>query len=165
MEGEMNLAELNRRMVDLRRSEVDWDRSSRKDGRYVFTKKVYLRFDDYKDSATRPEFVYRWVAYDKSDDFRNMNQWAMEYNAEVVQATDPTAEVWPETVVPTAEGHYRYMDLILMRIPLLRWLEKLEADRGRYDKARLALDKKFRAEAASEGAEVTDVDLSKIRSL
>lgn len=161
----MNLSELNRRMVDLRRSEIDWPRSSRKDGRYMFTKKVYLRFDDYKDSSTRPNYVYRWVAYDDKDDFRNFNHWKMEFDAEPVFATDETTEVWPETLVPNAEGHYRYMDMILMRVPLLRWLEKLETDSKRFDRAREGLDKKFRAEAAAEGAEVTEVDWKKLRNL
>ena len=161
----MNLADLNKRMVDLRRSEINWDLSSREDGKYQFIKKVYLRFDDYKDSSTRPNYVYRWVAYDDKDDFRNFNHWKMELDAEVVNASDATNEVWPETLTPTSEGHYRYMDLILMRIPLLRWLQKLEADSKRFDKAREGLDRKFRAEAHAEGAEVTEVDLKDIRSI
>jgi len=156
----MNLADVGKHMVDLRRSEIDWERSSRKDGRYVFTKKVYLRPDDYKDSATRPDFVYKWVAYDSTDDFRNMRHWQMEYDAEVVQASDESAEAWPELVgKPNAEGHYRYMDMILMRVPLLRWLNKRIEDRERYDKARTALDQKFRAEVAAGGAEIEEVDI------
>ena len=161
----MNLSDIKRRMVDLKRSGVDWERSSPQEGRFFFTKdKVYLNWRDYKDSSTRPNFVYRWVAYDDKDDFRNMNKWKWEFDAEVVAATDHTNEVWPELIgKPNAEGHYRYMDMVLMRIPLLKWLEKREADTKRYDNARKSLDAKFRAEAAAEGAEVTEVDIKNIR--
>lgn len=153
-----SLRELNRHMVDLRRSRYDKERSIPRDGIYFFEPngKVYLRFDDYKDDATRPKFAYRWVAYDKSDDFANMRQWSFKWGAVPVRYDDPITEVWPETLTPTAEGHYRYQDLILMRIPVEVWIDKIDADRSHYDHAREALDKKFRAEAKANEAEVIE---------
>ena len=153
-----SLRELNRHMVDLRRSKWDKERSKPDKGIYFFEPngKVYLRFDDYKDSATRPNFAYRWVAYHKHDDFKSMRTWAFKWGAEPVKASDPLTEVWPESLAPDTEGNYHYEDLILMRIPTERWADKLETDAKYYDDARTNLDKKFRAEARAENAEVID---------
>lgn len=153
----MNLADLKKQLVDLRRSEYDKDRSKPEDGQYVWKKKVYLRHDDYKDDQTRPEWVYRWVAFDEDEDFRNFNHWKQSYFAEVVDYK--TAEVYPEPLVPTAEGHYRWMDMILMKVPLVAHMERVEADRKRFDKARQGLQKKFNSDAAREEAAEEDIVL------
>ena len=151
----MNLRDIQKRMVDLRRSDWDKERSVPKNGEYYFKNKVYLTFNDYKDSQTRPNFVYRFVAYDDKDDFRNMMTWTHNFNAEIVRCDDPLVEIWPEMIgKPDAEGKYRYKDLVLMRIPLEIWLDKMDEDSRRYDKAREGLDKRFKAECKAEGAEV-----------
>lgn len=144
----MNLADLKQHMVDLRRSAYDKERSSPKDGKYVWTKKVYLKFSDYRDDNTRPEFKYRWVAFDEKDDFARFNHWRMKFNAVPVDYKDPSTEVYPEPLVPNAEGHYRYMDMILMRIPIEAEVDRILDNRNQYDKAREGLDKKFQADAA-----------------
>ena len=161
----MNLKDVRDRLVDLKRSGVDWDRSDPVAGQYHFNApKVYLRWKDYKDASTRLNFVYRWVAYDNTDDFRNINKWKWDFGAEFVVASDKSNEVWPELIgKPGTDGFYHYMDMVLMKIPLLKWLEKREADITRFDKAREGLDRKFRAEAKAEGAEVTEVELKDIR--
>lgn len=146
----MNLADLKKQMVDLRRSTYDKERSSPKDGVYVWEKKVYLRNDDYKDDQTRPDWVYRWVAFDADNDFRNFNHWKQSYQAQVVDYK--TAEIYPEPLKPTVEGHYRYMDMILMQIPLEAHIDKRLADMKRFDKAREGLQKKFNSDAAKEEA-------------
>ena len=149
----MNLADLKRTMVDLRRSKWDKERSSPKDGRYLWTDKVYMKAGDYKDDQTRPKFVYRWVAFDERDDFVNFNHWRMHFGAVPVDYKDDLVEIYPEPLVPTVVGHYRYMDMILMRIPLERWVDEKIDNMKRYDKAREGLDKKFRSDAKAEGAE------------
>jgi len=145
----MNLSDLKKRMVDLRRSEYDKERSSPKDGKYVWTKKVYLKFSDYKDDNARPNFKYRWVAYDSNNDFTQFNHWRMNYEATPVDYKDPSTEIYPEPLVPNAEGHYRYMDMILMKIPIAVEVDRIVDNRQRYDKAREGLDKKFKSEVAS----------------
>jgi len=161
----VNLNDIKKRMVDLKRSGVDWDKSDPVAGKYEFAnKKVYYHWKDYKDASTRLRYIYRWVAYDANDDFRNINKWKWDFDAELVVATDKSNELWPEIVgKPSSDGYYHYMDMVLMRIPLVKWLEKKEADSKRYDKAREGLDKKFRAEAAAEGAEVSEVELKDLR--
>ena len=161
MRDNFNLAWIQKHLVDLRRSDWDKERSDPKKGRYLFAdgKKVYLRLDDYKDDSTMPRYAYRWVAYDKSDDYRNMRMWQMKYSAEPVRFDDPLVEVWPEGVAPDAEGNYRYMDLILMRVPTEVWVDKLIDDKAVADSARKNLDKRFREEAKEAGAEVDEADL------
>lgn len=148
----MNLADLKKRMVDLKRSEYDKDRSSPKDGRYVWLKKVYFAPTDYKDSNTRLRYKYRWVAFDEKDDFKSYNHWSMSYQATRVRWDDPETEIYPEPLVPDANGDYRYMDMILMKIPLEVEIDRILDNRNQYDKAREGLQKKFNSDAAKEGA-------------
>ena len=148
-----NLADVKKHMVDLRRSDWDKERSKPADNIYFFKNKVYLKFDDYKDSSTRPNFKYRWVAYDEKDDFRNMMMWKHKYHAEILYASDETKEVWPELAALGPDGSYRYMDMILVKIPIEVELDRIIDNRGQYDKAREGLDKKFKAECAAEGVE------------
>ena len=148
----MNLAELKKRMVDLRRSEWDKERSSPKDGKYVWTKKVYLQTKDYRDDMTRPKFKYRWVAYDKNDDFASFQHWRMNYGATPVDYKDEATEVYQEPLVPDAEGHYRFMDMILMKLPVENEVGRVIDNRKQFDKAAEGLQKKFSSEAAGEDA-------------
>jgi hypothetical protein len=157
----MNLSDLKKRMVDLRRSEYDKERSIPKDGKYVWTKKVYLKFDDYKDDNTRPNFKYRWVAYDDKNDFTQFNHWRMNFDATPVDYKEPSTEIYPEPLVPNVEGHYRYMDMILMKIPIAVEVDRIIDNRQRYDKAREGLDNKFKSEvrAVDENAVAETVKL------
>lgn len=148
----MNLSDIKKHMVDLRRSEWDKERSIPKNGTYFFTKKVYLNSKDYRDDQTRPKFKYRWVAFDSKDDFASFNHWRMSYQATAVDYKDEETEVWPEFLVPDAEGHYRYMDMILMKIPIAVEVDRILDNRAQYDKAREGLQKKFNTDAAAEDA-------------
>lgn len=148
----MNLADIKKQMVDLRRSAYDKERSTPKDGKYVWTKKVYLSSKDYKDDQTRPKFKYRWVAYDSRDDFASFNHWRMNYQATPVDYKDEATEVYPEPLVPNAEGHYRYMDMILMKIPIEVEVDRIIDNRRQYDKSLDGLRKKFESDANAEDA-------------
>ena len=148
----MNLSDLKKHMVDLRRSEWDKGRSIPKDGLYYWKKKVYLNAKDYRDDQTRPNFKYRWVAFDKDNDFASFNHWSMSYQATTVDYKDPGTEVYPEPLKPTVEGHYRFMDMILMKIPIGVEVDRIIDNRKQYDKAREGIQKKFNSDAASEGA-------------
>lgn len=148
----MNLSDLKKHMVDLKRSEYDKERSSPKDGRYIWINKVYFSPKDYKDSNTRLRNKYRWVAYDDKNDFAQYNHWRMSYQATPVDYKDVETELYPEPLVPNAEGHYRYMDMILMKIPLEVEVDKVIDNRKQYDKAREGLQKKFQSDTAKEGA-------------
>lgn len=148
----MNLSDIKKHMVDLRRSTWDKERSSPKDGRYYWANKVYLTSKDYRDDQTRPKFKYRWVAFDEKDDFVNYNHWRMTYEATPVDYKDKETEIYPEPLVPTVEGKYRFMDMILMKIPIGVEVDRVHNNRKQYDKAREGLQKKFNSDAASEDA-------------
>jgi len=148
----LNLSDIKKHMVDLRRSTWDKERSSPKDGRYYWANKVYLTSKDYRDDQTRPKFKYRWVAFDEKDDFVNYNHWRMTYEATPVDYKDEETEIYPEPLVPTVEGKYRFMDMVLMKIPIGVEVARISDNRKQYDKAREGLQKKFNSDAASEGA-------------
>jgi len=151
----LNLSDIKKHMVDLRRSSWDRERSSPKDGRYYWANKVYLTSKDYRDDQTRPKFKYRWVAFDEKDDFVNYNHWRMTYEATPVDYKDEETEIYPEPLVPTVEGKYRFMDMILMKIPIGVEVSRISDNRKQYDKAREGLQKKFNSDAASEDAVYT----------
>jgi len=151
----LNLSDIKKHMVDLRRSSWDKERSSPKDGRYYWANKVYLTSKDYRDDQTRPKFKYRWVAFDEKDDFVNYNHWRMTYEATPVDYKDEETEIYPEPLVPTVEGKYRFMDMILMKIPIGVEVSRISDNRKQYDKAREGLQKKFNSDAASEDAVYT----------
>ena len=151
----MNLSDIKKHMVDLRRSTWDKERSSPKDGRYYWANKIYLTSKDYRDDQTRPKFKYRWVAFDEKDDFVNYNHWRMTYEATPVDYKDEETEIYPEPLVPTVEGKYRFMDMILMKIPIGVEVSRISDNRKQYDKAREGLQKKFNSDAASEDAVYT----------
>jgi hypothetical protein len=148
----LNLNDIRKHLVDLRRSEYDKERSSPGDGKYHWTKKVYLNPKDYRDNNTRPDFKYRWVAFDDGDDFASFNHWRMTYEATPVDYKDKATEVYPEPLAPDSEGHYRFMDMILMKIPISVEVDRILDNRSQYDKAREGLQKKFNSDAAKEGA-------------
>ena len=151
----MNLSDIKKHTVDLRRSTWDKERASPKDGLYYWVNKVYLTSKDYRDDQTRPKFKYRWVAFDEKDDFVNYNHWRMTYEATPVDYKDEETEIYPEPLVPTVEGKYRFMDMILMKIPIGVEVSRISDNRKQYDKAREGLQKKFNSDAASEDAVYT----------
>jgi len=100
----MNLSDLKKRLVDLRRSDYDKERSSPKDGRYFWNKKVYLKFDDYKDDNVRPNFKYRWVAYDDKNDFAQFNHWRMNFEATLLITKTRLLKSIPSRLCRTSKG-------------------------------------------------------------
>jgi hypothetical protein len=148
-------------IIDLRRSKWNKEQSKPKDGLYIFDpepgSKVYLKRTDYNDATTRPDYVMFFISKEEDDPRSGMSYWSTKY-----QATPVTAGAdlfWPEGMKPNAEGHYVYIDSILVKVPLIVWLDKVKEDRGKYDKAADNLHKSFRAEAEGAGAGMTDTEL------
>ena len=141
--------EITNHIVDLRRSEWDKERSDRKRGRYYFTKKVYVKNSDYKDSNIRPDHVFQFVGYDEDNPQSGYAYWQMHYGAEPVTEADL---FWPEPLIPNAEGYYIFQDSLLVKIPLEIWIDKVVSDRGKYDKSAKDLQKSFQDTAKASGA-------------
>lgn len=153
---QINAKTVKERIVDLRRSEWDKDSSDRHNGIYHFTKKVYVKRSDYDDAATRPDYVFQLVGYDDKDPQSGFNYWNMSYGAEAVTEKD---DYWPEVIrKPDANGHYKFKDSILVKIPLEAWIDKVSGDRKRYDKSAQNLHKSFQDQAKAAGAGVPEFD-------
>ncbi|MCK9597891.1 MAG: hypothetical protein M0R06_02550 [Sphaerochaeta sp.] len=111
----MNLADI--KIVDLKTSVVDEKLSKPKDGNYEFKSKKYI---DYKGRSGRPDYWFTWIRHEPSNNFREEREARYNSYTYVVQGVDP---YWPEPLVPDAEGHYVYGDVVLMKRPLLTELD------------------------------------------
>jgi hypothetical protein len=152
----MDIKWLMKHTVDLDRSEIDKSKSDPKKGKFTFIKKVYIQQKDYKNAETQPKYVLRWISKDEDDALSGMSYWQGEYGAEPVTAgVDP---YWPETKIPDEEGHYVQVDSILVKVPTRVWIEKILADRARYDKAARGLQKSFQDQARAANAGLDDVE-------
>lgn len=146
------------KIVDLKRSDWDKDASRPKLGRYTFRTKVYLKKTDYNDAATRPAHVLKWVEYTDENNYERFLQYQKDYQAEAVTVDDP---YWPEPLRTNGEGNYTFKDCILMKIPLLLWLEKKYKDKKKYDGGHKLADAGFRADVPTgESFDVPPVEES-----
>lgn len=142
--------EILKHIVDLRRSGWDKERSNKKTGQYLFTgEKVYVKNSDYKDDTIRPEYVFFFLGYDEQDPQSGFEYWRMKYGAEAVTEAD---EYWPETMKPNANGHYKFIDSILAKVPTETWVNKVIEDRAKYDKGAKNIQQSFQDQAKASGA-------------
>lgn len=150
------------KIVDLKRSTWDKEKSDPSKGRYRFTKKVYVKNSDYDDRATRPRWVFIWNRWEKANDYLEFKEWEQFYDAEAVKAGD---DYWPEPLSPKADGTYQWKDSILMKVPLLVWLRKKAEDAARYDKQRESLQGEFDRLAESHGAKLEQLEDDIVRKV
>jgi hypothetical protein len=150
------------KIVDLKRSVWDKDKSEPTKGRYKFTKKVYLKNKDYDDRAVRPRWVFIWNRWEKNNDYLEFKEWESYYDAEAVKVGD---DFWPEPLTPKADGSYQFKDAILMKIPLMVWLKKKAEDSARYDQQRKAIQGEFDRLADSHGAKLEMLEDDIIRKV
>lgn len=104
------------KIVDLRFSEWDKKKSDPKDGDYEFTKKVYI--DMYGTKETRPPWYFTWCRYEPTSKppYREFRDWKYSgYSAVNVDEDD----YWPEPLAPDNNGNYVFMDVILVKRPLI----------------------------------------------
>ena len=142
--------DLKKHLVDLRRSDWDKEKSDPKKGKYVFKKKIYVKRDDYRDTASRPDYVFKWVGFREEDPRSGYYLWQMKWDASpVVAGEDP---FWPEPLKPDASGHYSVMDALLVKIPLDVYMAKVKDDRELSERTVASSKKRFQAEAAKDGA-------------
>jgi len=147
--SQLSSKEILKTIVDLKRSKWDKERSDKSKGRYYFTEKVYVKTSDYRDDAIRPGYVFSFVGYDEQDPQSGFSYWQMHYAAEPVTEAD---DYWPEPLKPNENGHYKFIDSILIKVPTEVWVNKVLEDRGRYDKSAKGLQKSFQDTAKAAGA-------------
>lgn len=153
--SQLTTKEIRRHIVDLRRSEWDKERSNRKKGEYHFAKKVYVKDSDYRDDAIRPDYVFSFVGYAEQDPLSGYDYWRMHYNAEFVTEND---DYWPEPLRPDAEGKYKFLDSVLVKVPVAVWVNKVLEDRSKYDKGARDAHRAFQDTATAAGAGIKDFE-------
>jgi len=153
----MYLSEI--KLVDMRHSVIDKDKSTPEKGLYAFKKKVYV---DYKTKAQRPPYFFTWVRYNPRDDFKDVRDYQVKWGYEYVTKDDP---YWPEGLGPDAEGHYRYGDVVLMRCPLINELRKREQEIAISQRASVSKQKGFEAQMGAEGGGLHAVDKDDIEKM
>lgn len=122
----MHLSDLKKRIVDLRYSEVDDEKSGekigtygRKGGKYFFVKKVYV---DYLTGERRPEFRFDFIHAVPENQYAEVQDY--KYGEPPYTFVDTDDPFWPEGIPPDQEGHYRFKDTLMMKTSLAKWVEK-----------------------------------------
>jgi len=151
-----DLAELNTHIVDLNRSPWDKERSDRAKGIYYFNgPKVYIKKSDYDDSASRPAHVLKWIDVDRLPYMR------AKFGAEPVTPSDP---YWPEPMPPNAEGHYKYIDAILVKIADMEgYIDYRQQERNKGHAGLKEEGAVFTSGTKAEGVALKDYDLDETR--
>lgn len=141
-------------IIDLKHSKLDEEKSRPKDGVFFFKEKRYL---DYKDSAMRPDFKYKFhrnAPYEISG--AQADGW------DFVTLKDP---VFPEGAILNAEKHWQFMDAVLMKIDLATYLDYREEALVRSQNAVKVARGKFASQAAALGARAyTDAEVDALVS-
>lgn len=127
------------KIVDLRRSVVNEEKSDRKKMRLVFDKKTYVVTADYKDAHVRPPYKFEWGAKDK-DGYGVLTYQHMGY-----EFVTPEDDFWPEGAILDAENHYVFKDAILMKCPLDVWLKRRARDIDKSNRGPKAVKESFLA--------------------
>ena len=143
------------KIIDLRRSKINKEKSDRKSGRIVFEPKgmVELTKNDYKNSKTRPQHVLSWNRSDPAA----VQEWEIKYGAEFVTPSDP---YFPYGAgVELKDGKYYYREMVLVKIPLERHLERKREEMKRTNIPLENMNKRFQKEMESRGAGLKEEDL------
>ena len=154
-----DLAELNTHIVDLNRSKWDKDRSNRRGGIYFFNpapgSKVYIKKSDYDDSASRPAHILKFV------DVERLPYYRAKFGAEPVTTNDP---YWPEPMPPDANGQYKYIDAILVKIADMESYIDYRQDERSRGHAGLKEEGQAFTSALPDGAGLREGDLGESRT-
>lgn len=134
------------KLIDLRRSKLKRG-SDPKKGIYKFEPngKVYV---SWKDPTARPPDYVKWNRNTPYD----IESWKIKWGYSEVTLEDP---YWPEGIKPNEEGHYVYAtDMILMKCPLERYVEKRKKEIMKSEMASRAKLKEFEDTARRLGTTV-----------
>ena len=151
-----DLAELTTHIVDLNRSDWNKERSDRQAGIYHFApgSKVYIKKSDYDDSASRPAHILKFV------DVERVPYYRAKFGAEPVTIHDP---YWPEPMVPDANGQYKYIDAILVKIADMEGYIDYRQDERSRGHAGLKEEGAAFTSALPDGAGLREGDLGETR--
>ena len=146
----MHLSDI--KIVDLRHSVIDKDRSDPKKGKYVFVKKAYITYT--KDDAIRPPWKFGWNIQQEYAYQDWKNKWP---GTEFVTGKD---EYWPEGAILGSDGLWHFKDAVLMKIPLLTYIQQRRKEIEKSEKTPSRILDAFKQETKSYGMDVSDEQLA-----
>jgi len=112
------------KIVDLKRSQIDEERTDREKGDYHFIPGGKKYVDN--EARVADNIFFSWCQYNERDGYRMLNEWKARYGYDVVKnGEDP---YWPEGANKTTEGYWQSGDVVLVKVPLDRELARREMD-------------------------------------
>jgi len=142
-------------IVDLKRSEWDRRKSNPKMGEYYFDKKVMYKNKDFKEGIIHP-YKIKWCKYSEQDyprPFATLYEWKLEFGAELLTVGD---DYWPDGWVPDAEGKYVRGDLVCVKIPIGKHMQKRREASDLAERMGRSMKSTFKGEMKQEGADIPD---------
>lgn len=145
------------KIVDIKKSTIDKEKSVPDRDEYVFTEKVYTSHPMRDD-----KWQFKWgrdALPGMGSRMENTPQlWKADFGATYVVPSDG---YWPEGIPRNSQGHYLYPngDSVLVKIPLERYADKVQADRqahkdelnsakGKFEDEQAGLDKRTKQQIA-----------------
>jgi hypothetical protein len=112
------------KIVDLKRSKQDAKKSNPDKAEYVFEPGAKKYVD--KSAMIADNACFSWCQYNPRDGMRMLNEWKVKYGYEPVKhSVDP---YWPEGAQKNALGYWQYGDLVLVKAPLDKEMERRRFD-------------------------------------
>lgn len=146
------------KIVDLRHSTWDREKSNPEEGQYDITDKQYV---DYDTKARRPQYYFLWVRYNPADGLRTVRDYKIQWGFNYVTIDDP---FWPEGV-PLTEGKYLFGDVVLMKCQLITELRRREVAKQMSEAQSMTAFRGFKSNAAAAGVNLKEGDEEAIDKL
>lgn len=143
------------KIVDMKHSKWDKQKSDPAKGKYIFTDKKYV---DYNDTSRKLDYFWQWG--DKSGQQRM--QWEYGFHYSVVKPEDKL--FWPEGVSLDKDGEYSFGDAVLMKIKIDDYKAKRLPEIEASERATKATLEGFahRVRADAERAGIPHADITKM---
>lgn len=152
------LQQLNKTIIDLKKSGVDKDKSDPANGDYVLKNKVYYRKSD------RPNYILKWCTV-KDPESKNPKMpmtsvWKYSFGFDFVKVSDFDYAV--EGIVPNGDGYFQEGDAILMKIPVEQYVKKITDERQEHTNMLRQQKRSRDATLKKSGAQIKDDMVSDI---
>ena len=142
------------KVVDLKRSKVNWDKSDPKKGKYVFEPNGKKYIDYNSDASALPDHKVQPCRNHPYD----IDSWKYTHDYDFVTWEDKL--YWPEGLVPNEEGHYVFKDLIWMQCPAMLYAERKRREIEKAAGARKAAIRQFESDAKKDGVGIDSQTLA-----
>jgi len=141
------------KIIDVKRSDFDKEKSDPAKGKYTWKKKVFI---SYKSPETRPPFKFQWN--------RN-HEWAIadwQNKWPGCSFVEPQDNYVPAGLTPNADNHYIFKDVVLMKIPIMEYIEQRKREIMESEKRPAIIKGMLRDEYRNAGVSVSDTELDRM---